>query len=190
MSEALKVEGVEIPRVVKLHLGAGTRIKEGYVNVDILQLDPQIVVVDLLDGRWPWADGTVDEILMEHTLEHFEAIERIHVVNEMYRVLKKGGKAIITCPYWGSARAYGDPTHKWPPVCEWTIIYFDKAWRLKEAPHTDISNWPLGYDCDFEGGFGYGMSKNLANRSAEYQKMALMHFKEAANDLTATLTKR
>lgn len=182
--------GVKIPDVVRLHLGCGRNIKEGYVNVDILELDPRAVVLDLLEFPWPWADETVDEIVMEHTFEHFDAAQRVDVINEMYRVMKPNAKAVITCPFWGSSRAYGDPTHLWPPICEWTWIYFDENWRIKEAPHVDrkIGGW--GFDCNFEAGFGYRPSKFIANRSPEFQKQAYVHFREAADDIIATLTKR
>src|SRR3989304_3239050 len=67
---------------------------------------------------WPWANDSVSEVHCSHTLEHFERRERVHVMNELYRVLIPGGKATIIVPHWASNRSYGDMTHCWPPVSE------------------------------------------------------------------------
>jgi hypothetical protein len=87
-------------------------------------------------------------------------------------------------PHWCSPRAYGDPTHEWPPVCEWTWAYLDKDWRAREAPHDDM------FKCDFTSGYGYGLAPWLVGRNQEYVQEAIQKFKEAATDIIATLTAR
>jgi len=113
----------EKPALLKLNLGCGRDIrKDGWTNVDSRKFDGVDQVVDLAAHRnyqgdsmgfapWPWADDSVEEIHMSHVLEHFTADERVHIANEMYRVLMPGGKATIITPHWASHRAYGDPTH-------------------------------------------------------------------------------
>lgn len=60
---------------------------------------------------WPWADSSIDEAHASHFVEHLNQEERVHFVNELWRVLKPGGKARIICPDFSSGRAYGDMTH-------------------------------------------------------------------------------
>lgn len=176
--------------LLKLDLGCGTHKLEGWHGVDVKKFPGVDTVCDLLK-KWPWADETVAEINMSHTLEHFTGSQRVHIFNEMYRVLQKGGTAKIQTPSWASNRAYGDFTHQWPPVSEMAYSYVSKKWRAEQAPHTDIEWTPEGYSCDFEATVGwYGIHAELAGRADEAKQWWLTFGKEAAQDLLATLTKR
>lgn len=168
---------------LKLDLGCGKNKKEGFIGVDSRDFEGVDQVIDLTKS-WPWGDDSVEEVNCSHFIEHLKADDRIHFVNELYRVLIPGGKAHITVPHWASTRAYGDLTHQWPPVSEFWFYYLSKEWRANNAPHND------GYTCDFEAGWGYGLRQDLHVRNQEYQMYALSNFKEAATDLIATLTKR
>jgi SAM-dependent methyltransferase len=139
---------------------------------------------------WPWLDASVEEIHASHILEHFTAPQRMHIFNEMYRVLIPNGKATIITPWWASGRAYGDPTHQWPPVCEMSYYYLNREWRAKNAPHTDIEYNPAGYTCDFDHSGGYTWHPEVAVRNAEYQMYAAKFLKEAAQDLIVTVIRR
>jgi SAM-dependent methyltransferase len=169
---------------LKLDLGCGKNKAEGFVGVDSVAFDGVDVVADLRK-RWPWADDSVDEIRASHFVEHLEPDERIHFANEAYRVLKKGGKVSIIVPHWSSTRAYGDLTHKWPPVCEFWLYYLNADWRKTNAPHN------ADYTCDFDGNptFGYAPGPALTGRSYEYVQFALQHYRECAADMIATLSK-
>jgi SAM-dependent methyltransferase len=184
------VKGHKVDGPIKLHLGSGPRVKEGFINVDKLPFENVDVVLDLATFPWPWEDNSVDEILMEHTFEHFEQMTRVKVINEIHRVLKVGGTAVVCTPIFSSSRAYGDYTHQWPPVGEWTFCYWSKDWRLREAIHTDSSVDPNGFNCDFTCVWGYTAHEMLNNRSLEFQKDALAFWKEAAQDIICTATKR
>lgn len=150
---------------------------------------------------WPWEDNSVDEIHCAHFIEHFGGWDRVHIFNEMYRVLKPGGKATVITPSWTSARAYGDPTHAWPPIGVYTYFYLDKNWRMgglmngqmcpANAPHTDASNVPLGFKCDFPfvapGGSLHPETNNWnADKVSHYTTFMI----EAVQDMCATLIKR
>jgi len=169
---------------VKLDLGCGPNKREGYIGVDSRQFPNVDVICDLGKDKWPWQDDTVEEAVCSHMLEHLEPAERIHFVNELHRVFKKGAKCQIITPHWASTRAYGDLTHKWPPVCEFWYYYLLKGWRDANAPHND------GYTCDFDAVWGYAMNQALAVRAPEHQQFALSWYKEAASDMIATITKR
>lgn len=169
-------------KLLKLNLGCGKDIKKDWVNVDQIEFDGVDCIADLTQP-WIWADASVEEIHMSHCLEHFTGAQRVHIFNEMYRVLIAHGKATIITPHWASGRAYGDPTHQWPPVCEMSYYYLNKEWRAINAPHT-------GYTCDFDHSGGYTWHPEVAVRNAEYQMYAAKFLKEAAQDLIVTVIRR
>jgi hypothetical protein len=175
-----KVALVEEP--LKLDLGCGKNPREGFVGVDSRNFG-QKHVVDLRQP-WPWKDDSVEEAHCSHFIEHLTAQERIHFVNELYRVLKPDAKCTVIVPHWSSCRAYGDLTHQWPPVSEFWFYYLNKDWRATNAPHNDE------YSCHFDCAWGYNMHQAIATRNQEYQQHALTFFKEAAQDLVATFVKK
>jgi hypothetical protein len=187
---ARKLKAVVKSEPLKLDLGCGSMKLEGWHGVDIKKFPGVDTVCDLMK-QWPWKDGTVSEINMSHTMEHFTGKERVFIMNEMCRVLQKGATAKITTPSWASNRAYGDFTHMWPPVSEMAYSYVNKKWREEQAPHTDIAWNPEGYTCDFDVVVGwYGIHPELVGRSEEAKQWWLTFGKESAFDLQATLTKR
>jgi hypothetical protein len=174
---------------LKLNLGAGQERKEGFKSVDHHRF-PGIDITADLTQRWPWGDETVAEIWMNHVLEHFTGKQRVHIFNEMGRVLQKGGTATVITPSWSSSRAYGDFTHQWPPVSEQAYAYLSRVWRLDKAPDTDIKFNPDGYSCDLKATVGWsGFHPELVGRSDDTVRWWLTFGKEAAFDLLATITK-
>mgnify|MGYP001476069950 CR=1 FL=1 len=169
---------------VKLDIGCGPNKKEGFIGVDCIKFPGVDVVLNAGKDRWPYKDNSVSEIHASHFLEHLEADERIHFVNEAYRVLVKEGKVTLITPHWASQRAYGDLTHKWPPVSEFWFYYLDPGWRKVNAPHNDK------YTCDFGCVWGYSLHPTLATRNAEYQQNAQSFYKEAILDTHCTMTAR
>ena len=86
--------------MIKLNLGCGDKILEGYVNVDVIQERA---------GRHPdvncdirklevFPENYCDEILAVHVVEHFWRWEVEAVLKEWIRVLKPGSKMILECP--------------------------------------------------------------------------------------------
>jgi hypothetical protein len=182
-----KVEAVK-PTSLKLDLGCGPNKKEGFFGVDIISF-PNVDLVFDLKQPWPWEDNSVEEVHTSHFIEHLDANERIHFVNELYRVLKMEGKATMIAPHWASCRAYGDPTHKWPPISEFWFYYLQKEWRLANAPHDDFATCGYGYKCDFDVTWGYSLHPDVIPRNQEYQMIAMTFYKEACQDILATLVK-
>lgn len=180
---------IEEAAPIKLDLGCGKSKKEGFLGVDRRAFPGVDVVADLLQP-WPWADNSVEEIHMSHVLEHFSGVERVHILNEMYRVLVKDGKATITTPHWCSSRAYGDFTHQWPPVGEMFYFYLLRKWRHENAPDNDIEWNPQGYNCNFEVTMGHTIHAEFVTKHQEVQMRALQFYKEAAQDLIANLVAR
>lgn len=174
---------------LKLDFGCGPNKKAGFLGVDIIDFPGVDKVVDLRTSPWPFEDNSVDEAFTSHFVEHLTAEERVTFVNELYRILKPGASCQIIVPHWASGRAYGDPTHQWPPVSEWWFFYLSQEWRNGNAPHTDIKFNPKGFNCNFAATWGYALRADLATRNAEYQQNAVANFKEACTDTHATLTK-
>ena len=178
-----KLKAVEKVELIKLDLGCGKNKRAGFFGVDSRQFEGVDQVADLTK-KWPWADNSVSEAHSSHFVEHLTGPERIHFCNELYRVLVDKGSCQIITPHWNSARAYGDMTHQWPPVSEFWFYYLDKNWRAQNAPHND------GYTCDFLCTWGYAMHPTLQVRNSEYQQFAIQWYKEACQDLIATMTAR
>lgn len=176
------VKAIEVRKLLKLDFGCGKRPKEGFEGVDELDFG-QAHMIDLRE-KWPWTNESVEEAFSSHFIEHLTAPERIHFVNELYRVLVKGGKCQIVAPHWANFRAYGDLTHQWPPVSEFWFYYLLKSWRDEHAPHNG------GYTCDFDVTWGYNMNPEVAKRAVDFQRFAIENYKDAIFDIVATLVKR
>jgi SAM-dependent methyltransferase len=188
------------PAIIKLDLGCGNEVRrkatgktreEGWLGVDIENGPGVDVACDLGKDKWPWPDNSVDEVHCSHMLEHVPAKARIHFFNELYRVMKPGAKGAIITPHWASHRAYGDVTHEWPPVSEMFWQYLNREWLKENAPH-------VGFNCHFEVTYGYSpadwLVRDTQNRNPEYAQKTMQEaftkYKEACQDMHATLTKR
>jgi len=126
---------------MKLNIGCGKSVVPEFDGVDIKDFGQRFVCSAL---ELPIENNTVDEIFSSHFLEHLNSEERIQFFNEIYRVMKNRAFAIIITPHFSHASAFGDPTHKYPPISEWYGYYLNKAFRDRYAPHlTDL-------DCDFD----------------------------------------
>lgn len=136
-----------------------------------------------LRKAWPWKSGSVDEVTVVNLVQMYTPDERIRFANELYRVMKPGARAQISAPHFASHRAYGDMAFQWPPVSEAWLHHLNAAWRTANAP------WGVKYRCDFEITFGYSMHPAIIARNQDYQQHAMTFFKEACQDLVATLTK-
>jgi len=106
----------------KLNLGAGTDIRDGYINHDISCLADIDIVHNLNDYPWPWDAGSCDEIVANDVIEHLD--DFMLFMEEAYRILVPGGILKISVPYWNSVSAHADPTHK-RGFHELTFRFFD-----------------------------------------------------------------
>lgn len=196
LKKTASTEQADLPAApLRLDLGCGTaKCPPGpdgvmWVGVDCLGFSGVDVVANLGRDLWPWKDNSVDEAHCSHMVEHLEPAERVHFVNELYRVLKPGGKCLIVCPHAFSVRAYGDLTHKWPPVCEFWLFYLSAQWREQNAPHSDARHAHGGYSCNFNSTWGYSIRADVQNRAREHVQFALDNYVGVREDLIATLEK-
>ena len=92
---------------MRLNLGCCDRLIDGFVNVDLVPA-PGVTVVDLREA-WPWPDSSVELIFAADIIEHLP--DKIHTMNEMWRVLEPSGIVQIAVPTTDGPGAFQDPTH-------------------------------------------------------------------------------
>jgi len=91
-------------RSIMLEIGAGEKSgKQGWTTVDLRGSD---IAHDLRRGI-PLPNNTVDKIYTSHLFEHIPYKDLISLLEECYRVLKKGGELSVCVPNAGYyIRAY------------------------------------------------------------------------------------
>ena len=92
-----------------INLGCGLKRLESngqVINIDSSEDSEADIIYDLNKGI-PMRDNSIDEIHAYHLLEHIKEI--ITLMNECYRVLRKGGRMYIKVPQGDCA--FADPTH-------------------------------------------------------------------------------
>lgn len=81
----------------KLNFGCGTRIAEGWTNIDFHSSDSRVLRVNLLAG-FPFPANNFDVVYSSHVIEHFAFEEAAFLMREACRVLKPGGVVRIVVP--------------------------------------------------------------------------------------------
>jgi hypothetical protein len=90
---------------IRLNLGCGDKILDGYINVDVVKSragkSPDVICD--LHQLTPFPDNHADEILAVHVVEHFWRWEVEAILREWIRVLKPGGRMVLECPNLAAA---------------------------------------------------------------------------------------
>jgi len=81
---------------VKLHLGCGSRYLPGYVHIDINNSVPHLDFCGEIHDLHMFEDNSVDEIYSCGVIGYYDAEERVGLLKEWKRVLKKGGTLRIS----------------------------------------------------------------------------------------------
>jgi SAM-dependent methyltransferase len=165
-------------KIKSLDLGCGkeitklaTRVDE-YYGLDIIESDnPNIKKCDLFVDKIPFDDNTFDYVTAVDFMEHVPRVVYykdklhhpfIHVMNEVYRVLKIGGSLFISVPVLDSSNFfYRDPTHVNPVSMETMFYYFSTIQNKKP-------NFPWANNYGFDGNFDL----------LKHNRERLLHFKE------------
>ncbi len=92
---------------MKLNIGCGDKLLEGYTNVDRINR-PDVKWADL-EQALPFGANTHDEIRANHVMEHITNF--IPLMNSCHDVLKPEGVLEIAVPCLPHLEAFQDPTH-------------------------------------------------------------------------------
>ena len=138
--------------MLKLNLGCGQNKKSDYVNVDKFDTFAPDILWDLEVFPWPFETSSVNEILLNHSLEHMGAETSIFfaIIQELYRVSMPGATIRINVPHPRSENFINDPTHV-RVVTPLSFRLFSKEMN-REWQRKGQSNSPLAMylDVDFE----------------------------------------
>ncbi len=110
----IKLEGSDC---MKLNFGCGKVVLDGYINCDLNPVDDRVCSIDLNFLPLPFDDGSVDEIVCSHVLEHLD--KPMSFVIDCYRILRKGGVFLVRLPCQANTLAHLRFNH--------TVGYFDKV---------------------------------------------------------------
>lgn len=79
----------------KLEIGSGPKKRSGWLTLDYCK---GADVFWNLTHPLPFPDNCFNEIYSSHVLEHFKHQQLIQLLSELHRVLKPGGKMLISVP--------------------------------------------------------------------------------------------
>jgi predicted SAM-dependent methyltransferase len=168
--------------LIRLDLGCGDRREPGFLGVDIVAGDQVDVVCDLFVLPWPWEDESIDEVRIQHFIEHVPDLPMF--MNELWRIMKVGAKCVVVAPYLKNHRAWQDPTHK-QFISEWSFLYYNRQWRVENK----LEQYPI--TCDFDFVYGYNIiDPEWNSRPDAAKQFAVKHYWDVVADIMVTLTKR
>lgn len=103
---------------MKVELASGQNPQPGYIHVEMSRDFPQVdYVCDIVSQRLPFQDGTVDELIHNHFIEHVPWRRLPFVISEWSRVMKPGAILKIRTPdlrFICERYLHGEITPEWP----------------------------------------------------------------------------
>jgi predicted SAM-dependent methyltransferase len=95
---------------MRINIGCGHDYREGWINTDISPKLRCNYVHDIREEKLPVEDGEAEEVYCSGVLEQLQMNEDLlFALNEMWRVLKKGGKLTLVVPNAEHSIAFQDP---------------------------------------------------------------------------------
>jgi SAM-dependent methyltransferase len=124
---------------VRLNLGCGRDIRDGWVNIDCAPV-PGVDHVVNFDEKpvLPFDDDSVACSEGSHVIEHLR--DPLPFMAELWRVTRPGGRAVFRCPYGSTDDADEDPTH--------VRRMFAGSWGYFGQPHYHRADY--GYRGDWQ----------------------------------------
>lgn len=132
------------------------------------------------DIRGGLESDSVDEI-EGNVIEKVENL--VLFIEECYRILRVGGTAKFTAPYYTSALAWASPKTV-RGVSEATLNFASKDWRVANK----YTEEPI--ICDFEVVGNFCVDTSYTQRADEVKAFWLKHYNNVAQAVIFTLTKK
>lgn len=96
---------------LKLNVGCGTNKIQGFINIDTEESCKPDLIHNIMEDPLPFPDGSAEEIVFFHCIEHIRKCYHRAVLTEFARVLKPGGKLYISYPnFWECAQRWKQNT--------------------------------------------------------------------------------
>jgi len=171
-----------------LDLGCGSKKAEGAVGIDQLKLEGVDFVHDLNSYPYPVEHGIWDVIYLDNVLEHLD--KPLEVLDEIFSLLKPGGKCIIDVPYFRSHWAFVDPTHQHFFTAK-SLMYVDIKHPVSSRYSYTQSRFHIEsivFDRRLTGGILWRAIRYVANKRANAYESILSHLLPLS-ELTFTLCK-
>lgn len=142
--------------MAKLNLGCGSKIKEGWINIDLnppeyarflhnkLENNTIIIQKNVLEIGTLWADNTFDLIVSEFMFEHFSPAEISKMLYICWKLLKPKGILKIVVPDFVKAIKYFEDNkpQSWASVNGVTLEVFGDDF---ETPHRSVWTEEFAY---------------------------------------------
>jgi hypothetical protein len=143
---------VKVSQLLRLNLGSGNNPIAGFLNVDKFG-DPDLRV-DLEEFPWPWDDNSVQEVVLNHVLEHLGPTPKIYfcIIQELYRVCVAGALIQIVVPHPRHDNFLNDPTHVRPVTGDHLSMFSRKVnlqWKRDGVADSPLALY-LNVDFDLE----------------------------------------
>ena len=124
---------------------------------------------------------SIEEIQGQDVLEKVPNL--ISFIEECYRILKPGAKAIFSSPHFVNVAAWRSPLTI-RGIGEQSLNFSDKKWR-EETKYTEAS-----VSCDFEVQGSFALEQDVMNRSEEARQFWMRRYVNVAQAVMFTLIKK
>lgn len=143
---------------MKLNLGCGRKILNGYINLDVVDYGGN-QIQDLNKYPYPFEENTFDEILASHILEHLDNFR--DAITEIYRIAKPNAILKVYAPFFLNTKYFGDPDHKIP----FSIRTFDNYEYIGDRKLKFYEKWKLDHRTNYESGAKFQILEKKFNIS-------------------------
>lgn len=134
-----------------LDVGCGINKHPGAIGLDRNPNTRADVIADLDRVPYPFRDSSFREIRATHVIEHVSDV--IATLEEFYRLLAPGGRAVIITPHYTDFSSFCDPTHKW-----------------------HLNSFSLRYFGEDNGGYGYYSKARFRETLTHVRLLALWRY--------------
>ncbi len=134
-----------------LDVGCGINKYPGAIGIDRNARTRADVIADLDQYPFPFADSSFHEVRAIHVIEHVSDV--IRTMEEFYRLLESGGRAVIVTPHYTDFSSFCDPTHRW-----------------------HLNSFSFRYFGDDHGGYGYYSAARFRESLVKVRLLALWRY--------------